>query len=250
MKTAPLLCCALFALFCSPVAHAQPEGEVIWTEDWANAPVDVPVSKETSPYFSFVPYAEAHEVRVVDRNSQPANPFPDVEKALYIRRATGEKPPICRWGFNPDGGVVRGAVEIEFFVLPEEATRRAGLRFYLEAVQERDGRRFYAKCGHLRVMPGGLALMKTGEGEQLQAAGPKPRTGERNVLRLEWDLAGAGGFWATLNGEPVHLRDASASEPSIITIPEQFRTGIGGVSLMILAEQSGAFIGKVTAMRD
>ena len=241
---------SLCGLFLLVAGLARGESNVVKV-DWSTGAVgEVPEAGEQNLYA--ILNAEApNQVALIDRSGVTVNPFPMVERALYIRNAAsapGQKVPSTRviWDFSSGDPALKGVLTIEYFIHAEENKETlSGLTVVL-APQAAD------QPPNAMLADGAAAIVLT-QAFPVQLALPassmerircdrRSAINEVNVLRVEWDFTGSEpGITLTLNNEPVRTdREGENAEwaPEKFPLASPAAPGIGAI--MIMPRSSGA----------
>jgi hypothetical protein len=209
LKTPILSLLGLCALFHS-AAHA---GDVV--EEWSKFPLDRPPT--------VLPYGQNGNLVVisnmiaggtVDSGTTPVNPFPEIERALYVTPGDKNLPVRIRIGPFPETQPPKGSFEIQFRLV--EGSFHFGLMkgerptdskpFYLP-----DTERFLGLVMEVGKNPMALRIgnLKTAEVSAIE--------NEQNYkLRVEWTTEGdTMNYTFLLNGNPLNLVSGKAFTLSV-----------------------------------
>lgn len=196
--------------------------------------------------------AEApNQVALIDGSGVVTNPFPMVERALFIRNAasaSGQKTPSTRviWDFASGDPSLKGVLTIEYFIHAEEDKETLSGFTVVLASQAAD------HPPNAMLADGAAAIILT-QAFPVQLALPassmeRVRCDRRstinavNVLRVEWDFTGSeSGMTLTLNNEPVRAdREGENAEWASEKFPLVSAATPGIGAIMVMPRSSGA----------
>ena len=210
LKTSILSLVGLCALL-NPAAHA---GDVV--EEWSKLPLDKPPAS--------LPYGQNGNLIVisnmiaggtVDSSTTPANPFPEIERALHVTPGEKNVPFRIRFGPFPETLPPKGSLEIQFRLV--EGLFDIGMLSSLKPTD--DSKPFFLPDSErlfgLRIAVGknpytkGFGNLKTAEVSTIES--------EQNYkLRVEWTTQGDTMIYTfLLNGNPLNSVSGKAFTLSV-----------------------------------
>ena len=183
-----------------PAAHA---GDVV--DEWSKLPLDKPpVALPYGKNGNLIVYSNMLAGGMVDSSTTPANPFPEIERALHVTPGDKNVPVRMRMGPFPETLPPKGSLEIQFRLV--EGLFDFGMLSSLKPTD--DSKPFYLPDSErlfgLRIAVGknlytkGFGNLKTDEVSTIES--------EQNYkLRVEWTTEGdTMNYTFLLNGNPLN----------------------------------------------